>query len=146
MAEAYEPFLNRMVLEFCKFKYIWDLYVNNISQLDVLISMAKVSLKMAPRCLPKFTDSGISIVDGLHVGLFQVLDKNKTVPTTLEMQDEQRVLLLTGPNMGGKSTLLRQTCLLAIMAQMGSFVPARKYEAIVFDQIFCRIGASDRIM
>jgi DNA mismatch repair ATPase MutS len=48
--------------------------------------------------------------------------------------------------MGGKSTILRQTCLLAIMAQLGSFVPAERYETIVFDQIFCRIGASDRII
>jgi DNA mismatch repair protein MSH6 len=48
--------------------------------------------------------------------------------------------------MGGKSTILRQTCLLAIMAQIGCYVPARKYRAIPFDQIFCRIGASDRIV
>jgi DNA mismatch repair ATPase MutS len=47
--------------------------------------------------------------------------------------------------MGGKSTLLKQTCLLAIMAQMGCYVPAEEYNSIVFDQIFCRIGASDRI-
>ena len=85
--------------------------------------MAKVSLKMSPRCLPEFTSSGIRIIDGMHVGLMQV--NEVVVPTTLEMEKDQRVLLLTGPNMGGKSTLLRQTCLLAIMAQMGFFVPAR---------------------
>jgi DNA mismatch repair protein MSH6 len=48
--------------------------------------------------------------------------------------------------MGGKSTLLRQTCLLAIIAQIGCFVPAERYEGMIFDQIFCRIGASDRIL
>ena len=54
-------------------------------------------------------------------------------------------MLITGPNMGGKSTVLRQTCLLAILAQIGCLVPARSYKAKIFDQIFCRIGASDRI-
>jgi len=62
------------------------------------------------------------------------------------MTNEERFLLLTGPNMGGKSTLLRQTCLLAILAQIGSYLPCEKYQTIVFDQIFCRIGSSDRII
>jgi DNA mismatch repair ATPase MutS len=54
-------------------------------------------------------------------------------------------MVITGPNMGGKSTILRQTCLLAIIAQIGCLVPAKKYKSKVFDQFFCRIGASDRI-
>jgi DNA mismatch repair ATPase MutS len=62
------------------------------------------------------------------------------------MNTIERFLLLTGPNMGGKSTLLRQTCLLAILAQIGSYLPCEKYQTIVFDQIFCRIGSSDRIV
>jgi len=53
--------------------------------------------------------------------------------------------VVTGPNMGGKSTLLKQTCLLAVLAQLGCYVPAKEYVAPVFDQIFCRMGASDRI-
>ena len=56
------------------------------------------------------------------------------------------MLLLTGPNMGGKSTLLKQTCLLIILAQLGCYVPADEFSAPIFDQIFCRIGASDRIL
>ena len=55
-------------------------------------------------------------------------------------------LLLTGPNMGGKSTLLKQTCLLVILAQLGCYVPADEFSTPIFDQIFCRIGASDRIL
>ena len=55
------------------------------------------------------------------------------------------MLLLTGPNMGGKSTFLKQVCVMAVLAQIGSFVPAEHYSAPVFDQIFCRMGASDRI-
>ena len=54
-------------------------------------------------------------------------------------------MIITGPNMGGKSTILRQTCLLAIIAQIGCLVPAKSYKAKAFDQFFCRIGASDRI-
>lgn len=54
-------------------------------------------------------------------------------------------MLITGPNMGGKSTFLRQTCILAIIAQIGCFVPAASYKSHPFDQIFCRIGASDRL-
>lgn len=78
--------------------------------------------------------------------MLQVKPKSGIVCNTLSLNESERILLLTGPNMGGKSTLLRQTCLLAILAQIGCFVPCEKYEAIVFDQIFCRIGASDRII
>ena len=59
---------------------------------------------------------------------------------------EGRVLLLTGPNMGGKSTLLRQTCLIAIMAQVGCFVPADECRLTPVDRVFTRLGASDRIL
>lgn len=68
------------------------------------------------------------------------------IPNSLSLTNDKTFLLLTGPNMGGKSTLLRQTCLLAILAQIGSYVPAKSYNAIVFDQIFCRIGSSDRLV
>ena len=66
--------------------------------------------------------------------------------TFLDNQDNQTLLLVTGPNMGGKSTLLRQTALAAILAQIGCFVPAESCELIPIDRIFTRIGASDRIL
>ncbi len=53
---------------------------------------------------------------------------------------------MTGPNMGGKSTILRQTCLLSIIAQIGCYVPAKSFKTRIFDKIYCRIGASDRII
>lgn len=64
---------------------------------------------------------------------------------SVSLSNYQKVLLLTGPNMGGKSTFLKQVCALAVLAQMGSYIPAFSYRAPIFDQIFCRMGASDRI-
>ena len=66
--------------------------------------------------------------------------------THLDNQNSQSLLLVTGPNMGGKSTLLRQTALAAILAQMGCFVPAQSCELTPIDRVFTRIGASDRIL
>ena len=75
-------------------------------------------------------------------------NKKNFIPndTLLDNHDNQSLLLVTGPNMGGKSTLLRQTALAAILAQMGCHVPAQSCELTPVDRIFTRIGASDRIL
>ena len=146
MAKAYEPFLNMIIKDFCSHKQLWDAYVNVIARLDVIMSLATSCKNMAPKCIPNFVkDDKLCIKKGFHIGLLQVIE-GATVPNSLEMKEEEKVLLLTGPNMGGKSTFLRQTCQLAILAQLGCYVPAQEYSSIVFDQIFCRIGASDRII
>ncbi len=74
--------------------------------------------------------------------------KKRFIPNdcTLDNQNSQSLLLVTGPNMGGKSTLLRQTALAAILAQIGCYVPAQECEMTLIDRIFTRIGASDRIL
>jgi len=110
------------------------------------MSIGHVSKTMVPRCLPRFKDDSLIIKDGIHIGLAQTMDPHQIVSNSINLNKDQKFVLLTGPNMGGKSTVLRQTCLLAILAQIGCFVPAKSYEAAVFDQLFCRIGASDRLV
>ena len=77
----------------------------------------------------------------------QMHQLNKTfIPNDTILSSEESLILLTGPNMGGKSTLLRQTCIAVILAQIGSYVPAESLKMTVFDRIFTRLGASDRIL
>lgn len=67
------------------------------------------------------------------------------MPNDLHMDEDRRLLLITGPNMAGKSTVLRQTALICLLAQMGSFVPAREAQLGLCDRIFSRVGASDNL-
>jgi len=110
----------------------------------VLFALAQVSRDMEVACVPQFKEDEFAYEDGLHVGLAQF--SPNIIRNSVKFANNENVLLITGPNMGGKSTILRQTCLLAIIAQIGCYVPARSYRGIPFDRIFCRIGASDRIV
>ena len=79
------------------------------------------------------------MIDGVHPALYNI----DFVPNNIDFKDP--IIILTGPNMGGKSTVLRTSCLLALMAQMGCYVTARSYKASIIDRIFTRIGASDKL-
>jgi DNA mismatch repair protein MutS len=96
-------------------------------------------------CKPIVDDGSIlSITEGRHPVIEQVCKKEKFVPNDLYLNDqEQSLLLITGPNMAGKSTYLRQTALIVVMAQIGSFVPAKEARIGIIDKVFTRIGASD---
>ncbi len=119
-----------------------------IAQLDVLVNFARLA---AARnyARPEFTDEGeLTIVAGRHPVIEQLLEKRgeRFVPNDLYLNDSsQQILLITGPNMGGKSTYLRQAAMIIIMAQMGSFVPAMQAKLPITDRIFTRIGASDNL-
>lgn len=117
-----------------------------ISQLDVLQCFATVSEKYN-YSKPQFSDDRrLVIQQGRHPVVEKVLGSNIYVPNDCYMDDEREILLITGPNMSGKSTYMRQIALTAIMAQIGCFVPAEKAILPIFDQVFTRIGAADDLV
>ncbi len=119
-----------------------------IAQLDVLTSFAKLAAERG-YCRPEFSATGeLLIVDGRHPVIEELLRQRgeRFVPNDLYLESQrQQLLLITGPNMGGKSTYLRQAALIVLMAQMGCFVSARQAKLPVTDRIFTRIGASDNL-
>ena len=88
----------------------------------------------------------LDIVDGWHPVVEKVLGKQSYIPNDVKMSSKLDILLITGPNMSGKSTYMRQLALSVIMAQIGCFVPAKQAKMPIFDQIFTRIGAADDLI
>jgi DNA mismatch repair protein MutS len=117
-----------------------------IARLDVFTSLARVSAEYN-YCRPILkSDTDIVIHDGRHPVVERMHPDEQFVPNETELRtDATQILLITGPNMAGKSTYLRQNALIAIMAQMGSFVPAARAEIGIVDRFFTRVGASDRL-
>jgi len=119
-----------------------------IAQLDVLAAFAKLAADRG-YTRPEFNSSGeLLIVAGRHPVIEELLRQRgeRFVPNDLFFEPaRQQLLLITGPNMGGKSTYLRQAALIVLMAQIGSYVPARQAKLPVIDRIFTRIGASDNL-
>ncbi len=116
-----------------------------LARLDVLASLSTIAMKRG-YVRPELSDiPGISIRNGRHPVLEEILPRGECVPNSIELNQGRRILLVTGPNMAGKSTYLRQAALLVIMAQAGSFVPAESMVFSPVDRIFTRIGSTDRI-
>jgi DNA mismatch repair protein MutS len=119
-----------------------------VGQLDVLTCLAKLAADRA-YIRPEFNEAGeLLIIAGRHPVIEELLRQKgeRFVPNDLCFEPRrQQLLLITGPNMGGKSTYLRQAALIILMAQMGSFVPARQANLPITDRIFTRIGASDNL-
>ena len=115
-----------------------------IAALDATASLAETA-RMFGYCRPVLNDGlRISISDGRHPVLDQSLAEEKFVPNDVELDgDEHRLHIITGPNMAGKSTYIRQVALIVLMAQIGSFVPASHAEIGLVDRIFTRVGAND---
>ncbi|EGD48785.1 DNA mismatch repair protein MutS [Ruminiclostridium papyrosolvens DSM 2782] len=115
-----------------------------LAEIDVLASLAEVADREG-YCKPEISVSDkIEIVDGRHPVVEKMTDKSGFVPndTVLDME-EDRLAIITGPNMAGKSTYMRQSALIVLMAQIGSFVPASSAKIGLVDRIFTRVGASD---
>ncbi len=118
-----------------------------IGCLDALLSFAEVAFNNG-YVRPKVNDklSSITIKDGRHPVVETFKKKNEFIPNDCVLdENDNNVLIVTGPNMAGKSTYMRQTALIVLMAQMGSFVPASSVEMGIVDRVFTRIGASDNL-
>ena len=115
-----------------------------VAEIDCISGLAETA-EMNNYICPEVNDSvDISIVDGRHPVVEQTVKDEDFVPNDISLDSrEQQMLIITGPNMAGKSTILRQTALTVLMAQMGSFVPASKAVIGIVDRIFTRVGASD---
>jgi DNA mismatch repair protein MutS len=117
-----------------------------IAELDVLATLGEVAEAEA-YVRPSMTDSfDLRIVGGRHPVVERMMPREKFIPNDVTLTVDARVIILTGPNMAGKSTILRQIGLIVLMAQIGSFVPARSAEIGVTDRLFTRVGASDNLV
>lgn len=117
-----------------------------LSTIDVLVSLAILASEKGYVCPVFHPGYNVNVVEGKHPILDDRMKKKRYVSNDWKMSEDEHVQLITGPNMGGKSTYMRQNALLVVMAQMGSFIPAKTAELPIFDRIFTRIGASDDIL
>ncbi len=134
----YDALLDRIIQEMQPLQVTAD----SLAELDVLHNLAERAQTLH-WVAPEFSQQvGITVEAGRHPVIEQLRDE-PFVPNDIVLNPQQRMLLITGPNMGGKSTYMRQTALIAILAYMGSFVPAKRAVIGPLDRIFTRIGASD---
>ena len=117
-----------------------------LSTIDVLVSLAILASEKGYVCPTFHPGYNVDVVEGKHPILDDRMKKKRYVSNDWKMSEDEHIQLITGPNMGGKSTYMRQNALLVVMAQMGSFIPAKTAELPIFDRIFTRIGASDDIL
>ncbi|HJL71378.1 MAG TPA: DNA mismatch repair protein MutS, partial [Candidatus Poseidoniia archaeon] len=117
-----------------------------VSRIDGICSLAEVS-QANNYVRPEMSDDGaLSISDGRHP-VIEILREGQYIPNSLQLDNKQRqLMILTGPNMGGKSTYMRQTALICVMAQAGCFVPASSARLGIVDRVFTRVGAHDDLV
>jgi DNA mismatch repair protein MutS len=136
--KLYDDLLDKLIV------YLADLQetANALSQLDVLVCLAERALTLNLVC-PQLTDKpGLHIESGRHLVIENAID-TPFVANDCHLQPERRLLIITGPNMGGKSTYMRQTALICLLTMIGCFVPAKSTLIGPIDRIFTRIGAAD---
>jgi len=117
-----------------------------LARIDCLADLAEIA-DQNDYCRPLMTtNGGIQIEDGRHPVVEKMITAERFVPNSIELDNQrQQVLIITGPNMAGKSTVLRQVALVVLMAQMGSFIPAAKATISITDRVFTRVGALDNL-
>ncbi len=136
--QLYEELLEKLLLEIAPLQQT----AAALSELDVLTCFAERAETLNFVCPELVATPGIHIEAGRHPVIEQVLD-NPFVPNDTQLNPDRRMLVITGPNMGGKSTYMRQTALITLLAMVGSFVPAKRAQLGPVDRIFTRIGAAD---
>lgn len=116
-----------------------------IAEVDCMLALANVALKNHWVC-PVMEDSdSLEIIDGRHPVIEANVGKASFIPNDTHLSPEQQLMLITGPNMAGKSTYIRQVAIIVILAQIGSYIPAKSARIGIIDKVFSRIGASDDI-
>jgi DNA mismatch repair protein MutS len=117
-----------------------------LAQLDVLAALAEVAEREG-YTRPEMTDDfALDITGGRHPVVERMMPRDKFIPNDVALTEDARLIVLTGPNMAGKSTILRQVGLIVLLAQIGSFVPAQRARVGVVDRLFTRVGASDNLV
>ena len=117
-----------------------------VAELDVFASLAEVASREG-YVRPELTDDfALEITAGRHPVVERMMAREKFIPNDVALTEDARMIILTGPNMAGKSTVLRQVGLIVLMAQVGSFVPATRARIGVVDRLFTRVGASDNLV
>ncbi|HDI79259.1 MAG TPA: DNA mismatch repair protein MutS [Desulfobacteraceae bacterium] len=140
--EIFESIIDRVLSENKRIKETADI----IAQIDVLCCLSEVAEQNNYTCPGIDENMDIVIEEGRHPVIEKRMVDEEFIPNDIVINDkDQKILIITGPNMAGKSTILRQAALIVIMAQMGSFVPAKSAKIGIVDRIFTRIGASDDI-
>ena len=117
-----------------------------VSIIDILNSFSKRAIKYKYSCPDIIEEKRIEIIEGRHPVIEANLPHDEIyIPNDILLDNDQQIIMITGPNMSGKSAILRQTALVTILAQIGSFVPAKHMKFSIVDRIFTRVGASDNI-
>jgi len=117
-----------------------------VAELDVLSTLAEVAAREGYVRPTMTEDFDLEITAGRHPVVERMMPRDKFIPNDLRLTNDARMIILTGPNMAGKSTVLRQIGLIVLMAQIGSFVPASEARIGIVDRIFTRVGASDNLV
>ncbi len=138
--EIYQQLLDRLK------EYRKEIFetAESIAILDVLLSFAKLAIERDYR-KPEITEKSILYIEQGRHPVVEVFENESFVPNDTNLTEEKRIAIVTGPNMGGKSTYLRQNALIVLLGQMGSFVPARKATIGIADRLFSRVGAGDNL-
>ncbi len=138
--ELYEALLKNLLTSLQELQQTASL----IAEVDVLNALAQVANRHDYQCPTLSKTNGISLVQARHPVVERLLDE-PFIPNDVELSQSTSTLLITGPNMGGKSTYMRQTALIVLMAHIGSYVPVKSAQIGPIDRIFTRIGASDNL-